>query len=51
MISIVTGCYNEEENVELLYNKVKEVIASMGNYDYEHIFIDNNSEDKTVRII
>jgi glycosyltransferase involved in cell wall biosynthesis len=49
-ISIVTGCYNEEENVEELYRRVRAAIAQTG-YRYEHIFIDNSSEDRTVEIL
>lgn len=51
LISIVTPCYNEEENVGLLYEKVKEVFLLLGRYDYEHIFIDNASKDNTVKIL
>ena len=51
LISIVTPCYNEEENVELLYQRVKEVISSLPHYRYEHIFIDNHSSDGTVSIL
>ena len=43
LISVVTPCYNEEENIELLYNEVKEVFDDLRGYDYEHIFIDNDS--------
>ncbi|MFI0435318.1 MAG: glycosyltransferase family 2 protein [Parachlamydiaceae bacterium] len=50
-ISIITPCYNEEENVEPLSLKVKEIFALLPNYDYEHIFIDNSSEDQTVEIL
>ena len=51
-ISIVTACYNEEENVEELYRQVKEVMGKVKEkYTYEHIFIDNASEDKTVEIL
>jgi glycosyltransferase involved in cell wall biosynthesis len=50
-ISIVTPCYNEEQNVEELYNRVRAVIASLGRYRYEHIFIDNHSSDRTVEIL
>lgn len=50
-ISIVTACYNEEENVKDLYLKIKEIFASLDNYTYEHLFIDNCSEDKTVEIL
>ncbi|MDB5141280.1 MAG: dolichol monophosphate mannose synthase [Mucilaginibacter sp.] len=50
-ISIVTPCYNEEENVENLYLQVKEVFNSLPDYTYEHIFIDNFSSDGTVSIL
>lgn len=51
-ISIVTPCYNEEDNVEKLYNEVKAIFAEkLGGYDYEHLFIDNCSKDKTVEIL
>jgi glycosyltransferase involved in cell wall biosynthesis len=51
LISIVTPCYNEAENVESAYQKVKELFASLGNYRYEHLFIDNASTDGTVEIL
>ena len=48
-ISIVTACYNEEENIEPLSDYVRDLFkGSLSNYDYEHIFIDNCSTDKTV---
>ena len=51
-ISIVSPCYNEEANVEQLYLQVKEVFeTSLPQYDYEHIFIDNCSKDRTASII
>lgn len=50
-ISIVTPCYNEEENVERLYEAVKAIFQTLPQYAYEHIFIDNASIDKTVTIL
>lgn len=50
-ISIVTPCYNEEDNVEELYSQVKEIFNSLQNYVYEHIFIDNASKDNTLKIL
>jgi polyisoprenyl-phosphate glycosyltransferase len=49
-ISIVTPCYNEEENVEEVYTRIKETMQRSG-YEYEHIFIDNASTDRTKEII
>jgi len=52
MISIVTPCYNEEDNIEEVYNRVKKVMQNkLSNYHYEHIFIDNASTDNTVNIL
>ncbi len=51
-ISIVTPCYNEEGNVEDVYQQVKTVmLKNEKRYSYEHIFIDNSSEDNTVNIL
>lgn len=49
LISIVTPCYNEEANVNELYIRVKKVISDIIKYEFEFIFIDNHSEDNTVR--
>ena len=51
LISIVTPCYNEEENVREVYKQVKRVFDDLGKYSYEHIFIDNASKDGTVSIL
>ena len=50
-ISILTPCYNEEANVEEVVARVREQIEAIGTYDYEHVFIDNASEDRTVEIL
>ena len=50
LISIVTPCYNEEENVDELCVRIAAVMSTL-QYDYEHIFIDNASSDNTVKKI
>jgi len=50
-ISVVTGCFNEEENVKEVYEQVKAVFDDLPQYEYEHIFIDNASKDRTVTIL
>jgi glycosyltransferase involved in cell wall biosynthesis len=50
-ISVLTACYNEEENVAALIEAVAAVFKKMPHYTYEHIFIDNSSADKTVSIL
>lgn len=51
LISVVTPCLNEERNVEIIYKKVKLFFSNQKKYRYEHIFIDNKSEDKTRNIL
>lgn len=49
LISIVTACFNEEENVDECYRQIKAVMDTFSDrYDYEQIFIDNASTDRTV---
>jgi glycosyltransferase involved in cell wall biosynthesis len=48
LISIVSPCYNEVECIEDFYSQVRSVMASLPGYDYEHVFIDNNSTDGTI---
>ena len=50
-ISILTPCFNEEANVEEVYRRVRAVMAGLGRYRYEHLFIDNSSTDRTVEIL
>lgn len=50
LISIVTPCFNEEENVNELAARIKMVMQNSP-YSYEHIFIDNASTDTTVNKI
>ncbi len=49
-ISIVTNCYNEDKNISILYEKVKEQMEKLP-YEWEFIIEDNASTDNTVNII
>src|ERR1700733_1778321 len=51
LISVVSPCYNEEGNVEILTDRVREIFAGLPQYRYEHILIDNHSTDRTVEIL
>ena len=51
LISVVTPCYNEEENIQEIYERVKNVFDTLDGYVYEHIFIDNASKDQTDKIL
>ena len=50
-ISFCIPVYNEEENIEVAYNKIKELFNNFSNYKYEIIFTDNHSNDQSKNII
>ena len=50
LISIITPCYNEEDNIVELCDRIS-VIMNNQPYNYEHICIDNASTDTTVQKI
>ena len=50
LISIVTPCFNEEQNIEKLCLEVEKIFKNL-KYKYEHIVIDNKSTDKTRNIL
>jgi glycosyltransferase involved in cell wall biosynthesis len=51
-ITVVTPCFNEEENVRLCYETVRRIFAeSLPSYRLEHIFADNASTDTTPTIL
>jgi glycosyltransferase involved in cell wall biosynthesis len=46
-ISVISGCYNEEDNIEEFCGRVCGAFQSVGEHDYELILIDNASTDGT----
>ncbi len=51
-ISILIPCYNEEENVGPMSEAIVELFTTqLQEYDYELVFIDNDSKDKTRDIL
>ena len=51
-ISIITPCFNEELSIENCVNEVRRVMETeLSNFDYEHIFVDNSSNDQSVAIL
>ncbi len=51
LISVVTPCFNEEDNVQQMYEAVRGVFQGLDRYRYEHVFIDNASRDATPRVL
>ena len=50
-VSILIPCYNEEGNVVDIADAVCKQMAKLPQYDFELIFIDNDSKDKTRELI
>ena len=50
-ISVVIPMYFEESVAEECYNRVKNVLEKLENYDYEIVFVNDGSTDKTLSII
>lgn len=51
ILSIIVPTYNEEANIEHAYNKLRQMLKIVPNYDYEIIFVDNYSIDNSRDII
>jgi len=51
LLSIITACYNERDNVEEVHRQIAAAMESLPQYDWEHLFIDNCSRDGTQAIL
>ncbi len=47
-ITVLTPCYNEQENVRVLHERIRRAVDQCPGLTYEHLFIDNASTDGTV---
>ena len=49
-ISVVVSCYNEEESIPLFYNEIKKVMSIMKEFQFEVLFVDDGSKDRTLEV-
>jgi len=49
-ISVIVPCYNEEESMPLFYDEICRVAESFKHVDFEFIFVNDGSRDKTLSI-
>ena len=49
-LSVIIPVYNEEENIPLLYGRLKEVLSGAA-YSWELIFVDDGSLDGSLRVL
>ena len=50
-ISFVSGCYNEEQNLDELVRRVFAVADKFRNYEFEYLLIDNCSTDNSPSVL
>ncbi len=50
-ISVVVPCYNEEESLPLFYDAITGIAAEMEMVDFEFLFVNDGSKDRTLEIL
>lgn len=50
-ISVVVPMYYEEAMVDACYSELKKVLDNLKNYDYEIVFVNDGSKDKTLPLL
>ncbi|WP_187949003.1 glycosyltransferase family 2 protein [Carnobacterium inhibens] len=50
LISIVIPCYNEEESIDLYYKEMEKIRKKMS-VEFEYIFVNDGSKDKTLPVL
>lgn len=51
LISIVVPCYNEEQTLPIIYDELERVTAQMTDYDFEYVFVNDGSKDRTLPML
>lgn len=49
-ISIIVPCYNEEEAMPIFYEEITKVAHEMKKVEFEFIFVNDGSKDKTLQV-
>ena len=50
-ITIIIPTYNEEESLPYLYKRISETLNPITSYEFEFLFVNDGSKDKTLEII
>ncbi len=50
-VTIIVPAYNEQESLPYLYERLEKMMNSIENYDFEILFINDGSKDKTIDLI
>ena len=50
-VTIIIPAYNEEASLPFLYERIEKLINSIDNYEFEILFVNDGSKDKTIELI
>jgi glycosyltransferase involved in cell wall biosynthesis len=50
-VDLIVPCYNEQEVLNMFYDEASRVADSITNYDFNFIFVDDGSRDRTCKIM
>lgn len=50
-VSILIPAYNEQESLPLLYDKLTEVVGGLPQYEWEFMFVNDGSRDRTLEML
>ncbi|MBI5200005.1 MAG: glycosyltransferase family 2 protein [Elusimicrobia bacterium] len=50
-VSIITAVFNEQESVQSFYEELQKVLSKLERYEFELLFVDNRSTDRTRELI
>ena len=51
LVSLIVPCYNEEQSLPLFWAQTRAVMQQMSYLDFEVIFVDDGSRDKTLEVL
>ncbi len=46
-VDIIVPCYNEEDMIDLFYEETSKIVGQISGYQFQFIFVDDGSRDKT----
>ena len=51
LISIIVPCFNEQESLLMFHDETSKVLNGIDGYDFEILYVDDGSKDKTLEIL
>lgn len=51
LLSLIIPCYNEEEALPFIYDELVKVSEQLSSYEFEYLFINDGSRDRTLSIL